>query len=434
MAADNIAVLQAMLKEQLEPKIVDQIDWRDVLLEDVLPVDGANRPGVEIDAKNNKLEIVSLKNGMTAYAGAEQGTIYDSSIGLERMSLVPKFVKSRFTLGHEQIAVSTKDGASLKSASELYGMEIRRAMMRAKGRFLRGDGTGIVGILPAGTQTGTTLTISAKAPGTVASQNVYGLGALQMFDKGQNVQIGTAAQFAGGTSTAAVVSDVVNDTTITLTASVTVGTAAGANNRGGTNADTWYVRFAGEYGVAPMGLLGLVDDGTISGVTSLQGLTRSSTPYMKSVVYDKANASTIIKDFRDLYTAVTKFNKNVKYFVVSEDVYAKYTDSISVTVQAQQTGQAYTSKLGTGHSGLAFAYGSSPIPILQDQNLPYGTVMLLDPEFMFCGDLFKDQFVDGAVMARISGTTNYETIRAAYYNFGTFGSRKLGGRINYQSV
>lgn len=181
-----------------------------------------------------------------------------------------------------------------------------------------------------------------------------------------------------------------------------------------------------------MGLLGLVDDGTLSGVTTIQTLARATTPYMKSQVMYKANASTIVKDFRDLYTAVTKFNKNVKYFVVSEDVYAKYTDSISLTVQA--TTSSYTSKLGTGHTGLAFAYGSNPLPIIQDQLLPYGTVLLLDSDQLFCGDLFADQFVDGAVMARITGTTNYETIRAAYYNFGTFSSRKLGGRIQYQAV
>jgi hypothetical protein len=432
--ADTIAIIQAMLLEQVEPKIQDQIDWHDVLLEDVLNVNGTNRVGVEVDQKNNKLEIVSLKNGMTAYAGAEQGALIDSSIGLERMELVPKFVKSRFVLGHEQINTASKSGSSLKSVSELYGMEIRRSMLRAKGRYLRGDGTGIVGILPAGVQTGTTVTVSVKAPGTTVSGNRYGLGALQVFDKAQKIRIGTEAAFAAGTATLAVISDVLSDSSITLTASATVGSAAGANNRAGTNEDTWYVRFEGEYGVAPMGLLGLVDDGTLSGVSSLQGLTRASTPYMKSVVYDKANASTIIKDFRDLYTAVTKFNKNVKYFVVSEDVYAKYTDSISITVQAQQSSASYTSKLGTGHTGLAFAYGSQPLPILQDQLLPYGTVLLLDPDMLFAGDLFADQFVDGAVMARITGTTNYETIRAAYYNYGTYGCRKLGGRIQYQSV
>ncbi len=433
--ADNIAVLQAMLLEQVEPKIQDQITWKDVLLEDALPTNGKNRVGVEVDAKNNKFEIVSLKNGMTAYAGAEQGTIIDSSIGLERMELVPKFVKARFTLGHEQIAASTKDGAALTTAAELYGMEIRRAMMRQKGRAIRGNGTGIVGVIPAGTQTGTTITISGKAAGTTASQNRYGLGALQMFDKGQKIEFGTESAFAGGTQVTATIADVVNDTTITTTASVTIGAAAGANNRGGSNADTWYIRFSGEYGMAPMGLMGLIDDGTLEpSITTIQGLTRSSTPYMKSIVYDKANATTIIKDFRDLYTAVTKFNKNVKYFVVSEDVYAKYTDSISVTVQAQQSASAYTSKLGTGHTGLAFAYGSEPLPIIQDQLLPYGTVFLIDPEQFFCADLFADQYVDGAVMARVTGTTNYETIRAAYFNNGTFSSRKLGGRIQYQSV
>jgi hypothetical protein len=84
-----------------------------------------------------------------------------------------------------------------------------------------------------------------------------------------------------------------------------------------------------------MGLMGLVDDGTICpSITTIQATTRSSTPYMKSIVTDKATAATIIKDFRDLYSATSKYNKNLKYFVVSEDVYAKYTDSITITNQS----------------------------------------------------------------------------------------------------
>lgn len=110
-----------------------------------------------------------------------------------------------------------------------------------------------------------------------------------------------------------------------------------------------------------MGIFGLVDDGTLSPLAlasgKIQNVTRSTTPYMKSIVYDKTGSTTVIKDFRDLYSAVRRYNKNVKYFLVSEDVYATYTDSITITVQANQSTTPYTSKLGTGHAGLEFAYG-----------------------------------------------------------------------------
>ena len=56
------------------------------------------------------------------------------------------------------------------------------------------------------------------------------------------IEFGTDADFAGGTQTAGTILTVDSPTAITLTGSVTIGAAVGANNRGGTNADTWYVR------------------------------------------------------------------------------------------------------------------------------------------------------------------------------------------------
>lgn len=434
--ADLIAVFQALLKQQIEPTVQDQVDWMDFFMEDMMNTPGLNKAGVKRNFANNSFEITSKNSGMSAYAGSEAGALINTSLSFEKMTVVPKYVRARALIGHPAIQVTQGDNAAISNAANTYGVELRKAMMRAKGRHIRGDGSGIIGTLADGVVASVTHTVLAKGVGTVASQKKYSLGALQVFQEGMEVSIGTEAQFAAGTQTDAIISTINSDTSITFTATKTLGSAAGANNHGGTNADTYYIRLKGEYGNCPMGLLGLVDDGTLfPGITTIQGLTRSSTPYMKSVVYDKASAATIIKDFRDLYIAVKRYNKNgLKFFVVSDDVYAKYTDSVTITNQSTPSTAQYTSKLGTGHTGLMFSYGSSPIPILLDSDLPYGTVLLLDTDQLFCADLFEDGFVEGGVMARVSGTTDYETIRAAYYNFGTFSSRKLGGQINYQSV
>jgi len=430
----TISTVQAMLKQQLEPTIQSQINWVDVLLEEGISENGQNKPGVR-KMENNKFEIVSQNGGMTAYAGSETASLIASDISLEKMYITPKYVRASFRIGHPTLQATLSDKASLERTVDLYGMSIRRAMLQKKGRDLRGNGTGIVGVLPAGVQTSATITISGKAAGTVVSQARYGLGALQVFQPGAKISVGTAAQFAAGTQTDATVSTVNSETSITLTGSVTIGTASGTNNRGGDNSDTWYIRLTGEYGNSPMGLLGLIDDGVLEpGITTIQSLTRSTTPYMKSFCNNPSDASAIVADFRNLYSDVRRFNPNVKFFVVSQDVFAKYTDSITVTIQAQQPAQAYTSKLGTGHTGLMFAYGDKPLPIIMDTLLPYGTVLLIDPEQYFIADLFADAYVEDGVMVRVPGTTDYETARAAYYEIGTFSSRKLGGKIQYQSV
>lgn len=435
-----LSTAQAMLLQDIEPKIQDQLTWIDVLLEDGIEKDSSwnDAYGPQLrKMENNKFEITSLDGGMTAYAGGEIGTLNNSDIDLTKMFVTPTYTTSSYRITLAAIEGTKGNKAALESLVSIYGMECRRSILRSKGRYLRGDGSGIVGILPAGAQTSNTITISGKAAGTIASQNIYGLGTNDVFQIGAQIEFGTEAAFAAGTQVSATIASIPDDTTLVLTGSVTVGAAAGANNRGGTNADTWHIRFKGTYGQVPMGLLGMIDAASTfnPSITTFQGLTRTSAQYLNSMIANPANATTIQKDFRDLYTRVRKYNPKPKVWVVSEDVYAKYTDSITVTVQAQQSQAAYTSKLGNIHSGLAFAYGSAPIPVLMDTLLPYGTALLLDSDQYFVTELFPDAYVPDGVLTRVPGANPiYETVRAAYYNFGTFSPRKLGGRIQYQSV
>ena len=138
-----------MLLQDIEPKIQDQINWVDVLLDDSLNQEGINKAGVEINQKNNSFEITSLNAGMTAYAAAESAALIASDLGLEKMTVAPKFTRASFRLGHESLQATIKDLASLEKGTHLSVMEIRRAMLRQKGRVIRGNGTGIVGVLPA---------------------------------------------------------------------------------------------------------------------------------------------------------------------------------------------------------------------------------------------------------------------------------------------
>lgn len=427
----TIALAQAMFKQQVEPKIIDQIQI-DVILEDIIPVDGKNPEGVTVDMKNNKFEIVSKTSGMTAYAGGEDGTIIQSDAGLDKMFTDPKFVTAAFRIGHEVMAATLKDQAALERMVDIYSLEIRQAMIRAKARHIRSDGSGIISVLDAGAQTGTTINVAAKAAGTIVSQAKYALGT-QWMEAGQEIELGTKADFAAGTAVQAIIENVNSDTQIKVKTSITVGAASGTNNRGGTNADTWYIRLKGTYGNTPMGLLGLVDDGTITGVTTIQDKARATTPYMKSYTMVRANKNTIIKDIRALWTGARRSNTGHAYFLFSQDVYDAYTDAITIVSNSNPGDAQYKTKLGTGHTGLMFSYGSQPVPIFLDPLLPAGTGVLVDPKFLFCADLFADDFIEDGILTRVPGTKTYETVRAAYYNFGTYSSRKLGAQIHYES-
>lgn len=147
----------------------------------------------------------------------------------------------------------------------------------------------------------------------------------------------------------------------------------------------------------------------------------------------RANKNTIIKDIRSLWTGARRSNAGHAYFLFSQDVYDAYTDAITIVSNSNPGDAQYRTKLGTGHTGLMFSYGSQPVPIFLDPLLPAGTGILLDPKFLFCADLFADDFIEDGILTRVPGTKTYETVRAAYYNFGTYSSRKLGAQIHYES-
>jgi hypothetical protein len=433
-----IEFFQAVLVEQLDyqRELSNHIiNIQDVMLEDIVAVGGSNAPGIKA-MNNQKFEIVAKTSGMSGYAGSQGGGVHKSAPGFGRSEVEVRYVRAYFTMTHEQLVAVTQPGAVLDASKE-YAEEIKAAMARAKSRHLRGDGSGISGVLPAGAVTGTNIVISGRTAGAITTHNIYGLGTDE-FMEGEPVLFGTAAMLDGGTAVEATIDYVVNDTTLALTASVTVGSAAGANNRGGTNADTWYIvrgtRADNEWKKAPIGIFGMVDDGTL--VPTFQGQTRATTPWMKSIVLYKANATNIIADFRELYNKYIKYGRPA-YFKASTDVYDKYTNALTLNAQIVKNGSDYKSKLGAGHSGLAFQYGNSgELPILNDNFFPAGTVVLIDPKMFFEASLFNEDFVPGYFMRSIDASQEiaYETVRAAYMNFGTYGSRKLGARIHYTAV
>ena len=66
--------------------------------------------------------------------------------------------------------------------------------------------------------------------------------------------------------------------------------------------------------------------------------------------------------------------------------------------------------------------------------LPSGFALLVDPDQLLELTLFPDAYIEDGVMTRVPGYALYETARAAYYNFGTYSARKLGGKIMYETV
>lgn len=431
---------QAVLKQQLEfdrEKSDHIVNTQDVMLEDIIALGGEYAPGVK-KMENNKFEIIAKTGWMTAYAGWETGWVHASGSVYDKMEVGPKFIRAYFVLTHVQLTWVTSSDSAVINASTEYSMEIREAMARAKSRHLRWDGSGISWVLPdTWIQTGTTIAISGRAPGTFASHNIYGLGTDE-FMENEKIVFGTKAMLDGGTGIAAVIDYVSDETTLKLTTSVTVGAASGTNNRGGTNADTWYIvrwdATDNEWWKVPMGIFGLIDDGTF--VPTLQDKARATTPWMKSIVMDKANATNIIQDFKTLYNKFRKFGKP-SYFKASSDVYDKYSQAVTLTSSALRNNIDYKSKLWVGHSGLVFNYGNSgELPIINDIFFPAGQVLLVDPKMFFETSLFNEDFLPGYFMRPIDAKEwlAYETVRGAYTNNATYGSRKLGAKINYQNV
>lgn len=453
-----------IFKEQKIGKINDVIGHTNLPFESVLnPKKLYNRSkGAKYNSATGKLIIPANKTKIVSYAGAEKGAPISSDLSFQDMSVDLKYVRAKFVLYDVDFEkVKNSKQAVINLANE-YTRGMRQASNDGKARHMLGDGTGIIGVLPKNLAQATDeLIISNDWAWTADSQNFYAKGTYKFLEPGMKIEIGKKVDFENKTTVKATIADRLNDTTLKLTATLSspVGWTNTTDTRGWDNSDTYYIIPLGEYEKAPAWIFSMVSNATedlnfpfrpvdINGDSFFQGKVRKNVPYLNSIVHVKEDKTNVVKDIRRLYTEAKIFNRgwggSFEFFVLSTDVYDAYTDKF---LDSNKINITYNSKIGAEHRGLEFSYGwSGKISIHEEDFLPAGTVILLNPEQMGIYHLAEwpvPWYINKAISTSSNNIANwgfgdewgtgYETVWRSYMNFFTYNSQKMGAILRYES-
>jgi len=332
-----------------------------------------------------------------------------------RQQYVDVRVPMRYIYGRGRItkqvmqASSTSKGAAARALDqEMQGLV--KDIAAGESRMIFGDGRGIVAFVN-GTATSTTQTVDA--PGGWAGAT----NGSRFISKGAILATINPATGALRASSATTVQTVpAAGTTITVSPSVTWTDndyiVRAANTSVTDVADTSFAK-------DPMGLAGLVDDGT--NVATLHNVNRTTYPIWGSTVIGSAGAISADLLQRGCDVADERGGGNISKLIMQQATRRAY---LAMT----DAGRRYTgSDLSSPDAGTAAAKGGriafGGIPVMVDKAAPYGTIFGLDPSGLkrytaIAGEWMQD---DGNIMKQIgTGDTlrdSYEFVYRIWHNF-----------------
>lgn len=280
--------------------------------------------------------------------------------------------------------------------------------------YLWGDGRGVRAL--ANGDPGTTTTLTLDAPGGVAGAN-HGNRFLNVGDEIVAINPLSGLLRAGGTRR--VSGTAADGTTVTLAAAAD---AAWADNdlivkAYGTDASVTLANT--EYMHAPMGLLGLADNGTY--VNTYFGLSRTTFPILSSIRIPSVGALSADIIQRALDVAMQIGSANIKEHWVHPDTRRAY-------LTLMENDRRYTNQYlmnpnaGTNIAGGQYddSLGFGPGKIKVDPHCPYGMWFGLDTRTAVHYILDEGSWVDesGSVMRWVAGTADtFEAFYRIYDNF-----------------
>lgn len=357
---------------------------------------------------------VQVRRNQAAMSTTENGTLPDAGATTTVKTEIPiKFTHGRIQLSVQIIKASRSDEYAFKKGLNLAMTDMVDGLRRYKSRAMFGTGRGILCLLNGDPGTGTTFTVDA--PGGVAGA-VNGARFLQI---GMYVTpinpTGPATRAAGAYQITAIA---------TNGQSVTIDRAADA-----VIADNDYlVRVAKLYGAAvdpgigntsidndPMGLLGLIDDGT--NLVTLHGISRTTYPSFGSYVFASTGALSADVLQRGLDVAYERGDGKPGVIICGTGFRRAY-------LTLMEAERRYTSAdLKNPDAGTTAAkmgqitFGD--IPFIVDRDAPYGTGFGVDKSSFTRWVEIEGEWADddGPILMRMVDKDAYEARYRIFDNF-----------------
>lgn len=402
----NLSTLSTLFQDKIEPGIKNQLNSSAPWLQMYKAMGTKDWTGTK------KVIKVRVNRNRGSYFAPEGGAIPDAGQQrLEDLNVEMRFHYGNVSLTEQVIKFSRGQGAAAASALE-FELEGLVDDMRIQRSFAMntGFGLGIRALLNG--EPGTDTRAEVDSPGGVAGAN-NGVRYLNEGDFIVAVEPASGTIRAGGTREILAIDPEGNFFDVDSAIDASWADNDQIVKASGSNASIAIENT--DYNHAPLGNLGLFDDGTF--VNNYFAINRTSFPIMRSFVLADVGALSADAIMRSIHAVMQVGRGRVKYHWMHPDTLRSY---IAMTKDDRRytAGELMTPDAGTSaadqsdesNSGLKF--GNVPIHI--DLDLPYGMWFGIDNRACkrYVGDSGSWVNRDGAVFTR--STTALDTYTAQY--------------------
>lgn len=397
MANVNMSEVTAILKEDVDPMIRDLFFASAKSPLARLAKEGRNAGEGTSDFLNGDKAYIVARYGRHSgvRSQGEESTLPQGKTQKERMYFSPKILNGSFRITLKAVqGTKNRQGAVVDELSDSVEQMLERAQIQLA-RQAHNDGTGTLAL------------VNDSTPNSITDVTVDAVRSVNLADiiqKGDELNIGTAAEMTGtGSPFAATVSSVNSNTNFTI-----VETTSAL-------ADDDLVSFKDNYVdsayTEKMGMLGLVvTSGTV------QALALATRSYLQSYVDTQSVALT--KRFLVQYLMKNAaYSKGANYAVVMGDLFY-YAIELFVGTQQSDPAAAATIFHG-GAEGLMIHWVSGSCPIVFDPLARPASVLGVDLSNVGYKQLYAMGLIEdgGKMVHRVSGSTVYEVAASEAGNF-----------------
>ena len=408
MAGETLTNIDKILKDNYQDVVREQVSTFSPLQEYIdkaTDVQWEGRAAIEA-------AIMSLNEGSGVSIGEGGSLPTAGNFDPQNFTIPMRYDYGQIQLTKQAIDSAKTSKGAFKNVFKTSMETMVKNLKREQARKLFGAGKGILGLVNGDPSTGTTITVDA--PGNVAGAT----GGARYIRKGMIVAFLNPSALTSTDSVRCVrtVSSVGADGTTFVIDSA--ADASIADNDYIVRCPTTSITTVGgtSYGIEPMGILGLVDDGTY--LDTLMGLSRTTYPQLKSRVQSSVGSLS-------LDAIQTNFD-------VSEQL---GDDQIDVLVCEHATRRAYLALLEadrrySGEDLMSPDGGTKAVnrkqwitfggkPMVTDRNCPYGTLFGISKADLRVYVQNEGEWDDttGAILKQVSGQDTFYAFYRMWKNY-----------------
>jgi hypothetical protein len=408
MAGETLTNLDGILKDIYENVVTEQMSTFSPVTERIEDV-----TEFEFDGRQaRESAIMSFNEGVGGVP--EGGTLpQPGNFAPEQFFIKMKYVYGSFQMTKQMMESAKTSKGAFKNAMSYSMDSLVRNLRREKARMLWGAGAGILAVVRT-TATDTTLTL--KDPATVVSA----VGGARYIRKGMNIaEITSGGAFSvayGLVSAVATAGDAVTIPSATHTTGNFVVRA---------NAATPTVLADTSYNNEPVGLLGLIDDGTYLG--TLSGLARSSFPQLNSRVQASVGALSLDAIQLNFDVADQLGDADIDLLACHHAVRRAYLALLEADRRYTTPGFGSAGELGRPDGGTVAAKKRSSkayvtfgdIEIVEDKFAPYDMLFGIDTKYLKHYVQIKGEWANesGAILRQVNGQDTWTAFYRIFENY-----------------